>query len=59
MLRVVGRSCKPGRVSLGADAWLPRPRAAQPSPNRSDTTPIPTEYKGVTEAAFGVRSECV
>ena len=44
MLRVVGRSGK-GRISLSADAWLPRPRAAQPSPNRADTTPIPTEYK--------------
>jgi hypothetical protein len=28
-----------------ADAWLPRPRAAQPNLNPSDSTPIPTEYK--------------
>ena len=30
---------------LGADAWPPRPRAAQPNLNPSDTTPIPTENK--------------
>ena len=33
------------RSSLCADAWLPRPRTAQPNLNPSDTTPIPTEYK--------------
>jgi hypothetical protein len=41
------------RFSLRADAWPPRPQAAQPNLNPSDTTPIPTEYKGVEKAAFG------
>ena len=39
--------------SLRADAWLPRPRAAQPSPNPPDTTPIPTEYKGFKSPGSG------
>jgi len=38
---------------LRADAWPPRPRAAQPNLNQSDRTPIPTEYKGVQKTAFG------
>ena len=41
---------------FGADAWPPRPRAAQPNLNPPDTTPIPTEYKAVQKTAFGVRS---
>ena len=39
--------------SLGADAWLPRPRAAQPNLNPPDTTPIPTERKASIKTAFG------
>jgi len=39
--------------ALCADAWLPRPRAGQPSLNRSDTTPIPTEYKASKRPQFG------
>ena len=46
------------RCQLRADAWPPRPRAAQPNLNRSDTTPIPTEYKGPRDRVR-VRSECV
>ena len=34
---------------LGADAWLPCPRAEQPNLNPSDATPIPTEYKGASQ----------
>jgi hypothetical protein len=61
---VVGRCCynhphvppsaaRERALLLRADAWPPRPRAAQPNLNPPDTTPIPTEYKGVEKAAFG------
>src|SRR6202042_1630392 len=39
--------------SACADAWLPRPRAAQPNLNTADTTPIPTEYKRIDQTRYG------
>ena len=43
-------------LSVCADAWLPRPRAAQPNLNPLDTTPIPTEYKRPTSPRSGTLS---
>jgi len=43
-------------LSMCADAWLPRPRAAQPNLNPLDTTPIPTEYKSPTSPRSGTLS---
>jgi hypothetical protein len=41
------------RYQLRADAWLPRPRAAQPNLNPADTTPITTEYKASNQPRSG------
>ena len=56
-IRLVGPKLQAprARFSFRADAWLPRPRAAQPNLNRSDTTPIPTEYKGIQRDHVRVR----